>query len=130
MKGLPEDMSDTHKSTIENTVLRAGMMSDYIEDIRPASMEYEHETSSGGGDHTRNVIAKEVQFNIDPDSELDTGRVFFRLVANVGTDGELVHWIRIMDGPNRFVAQGEHSMHKERVSSLARGLDNYLEENY
>lgn len=131
MSGLPEKMSNQHKSTIENNLLRTGIKSEYVDDIRPSSIEYEYQTPSGGSDsNTRNVVAKEVQINIDPDAELDTGRVFFRVIANIGIDGGIVHWIRIMDGPNRIVAQGEHAMHKERVSSLATGLDKYLERNY
>lgn len=131
MSSLPKHMNENHKSTIESNILRAGIQSDYVEDIRPASIDYEHQVQSDDkSSATRNVVAKEVQINLDSESDLNTQRVFFRIIANVDKDNELVNWIRIKDGPNRFVAQAEHAMHKERVSSLANGIDSYLENNY
>lgn len=131
MSGLPDHMTSEHKSTIENVILRAGIQSDHIEDIRPSSINYEDEIPSEDPEAVvKNVVAEEVQINIDPNSNLGTERLFFRIKANIDKEGELVNWIRINDGPNRFVAQGESSMHKEMVANLAEGIDHYLEENY
>lgn len=131
MSDLPDHMTSKHKSTIENVILRAAIQSDHIEDIRPSSINYEDEIPSEDPEAVvKNVVAEEVQINIDPDSNLGTERLFFRIKANIDKEGELVNWIRINDGPNRFVAQGESNVHKEMVANLAEGIDHYLEENY
>lgn len=131
MSGLPDHMTSEHKSTIENVILRAAIQSDHIEDIRPSSINYEDEMPSEDPESVvKNVVAEEVQINIDPDSNLGTERLFFRIKANIDKEGELVNWIRINDGPNRFVAQGESNVNKEMVANLAEGIDHYLEENY
>lgn len=131
MSGLPDHMTSEHKSTIENVILRAAIQSDHIEDIRPSSINYEDEIPSEDPEAVvKNVVAEEVQINIDPNSNLGTERLFFRIKANIDKEGELVNWIRINDGPNRFVAQGESNVNKEMVANLAEGIDHYLKENY
>lgn len=131
MTSLPSNMSSEHESTIQSIILRAGIQSEYIEDIRPASISYQDEIPSEDCEKpTKNVVAEEVQVNIDPDSDLRTNRLFLRIKANIDKNSELVNWICINDGPNRFVAQSESNVHKEMMAELSEGIDNYLEKNY
>lgn len=131
MEDIPDHMSSKHKSTIENIVLRAGIQSDHIEDIRPASINYQDEIPDDNPEEsTKNVVAEEVQINIDSNSDLRIGRLFLRIKANIDKNNDIVNWICIRDGPNRLVAQGESAAHKDMVAELAESTDKYLENNY
>lgn len=131
MSNLPKSMSGKQKSHIESTLMRAGMKSEYIQDIVPATFEYQDAMPTENLDSCdKNIICEKVQIDLENNSNVDAGRLFFNVKANIDKKSEIVNWISVTDGPNRQVANVQHAQHSKRAENLMKQIDSYISNNY